>query len=276
MARSALLAPLLAAALAGGCLAYNEECSRYMSDPEGTTGYLDGDVRIAKAYVRTADNAIGQLVAEAYYSAFDDKSERLRPDLAVVNGGSIRSDGVCQVREVLPKGAMKRKVLRDVLPFDNSVLVVSLTHHQLKNVLEHAVGYYSLTEPKGSFLQIYGLEFTADCSRPAEQLDASGKRKSEGQRITHIAVRRRDGSTLPIPVETPSDTEVVRVALDSFLAGGGDGFNDFKSLDPNASDRASAGSFGFEVVARYFAKAYPESKPLPAAPQARVTLISCP
>jgi 2',3'-cyclic-nucleotide 2'-phosphodiesterase (5'-nucleotidase family) len=272
MARLLSLAAVLA--LAPGCLAYNEECSRYMTDPDGVTGWLGGDVSITKVDVRTADNSVGQLVAEAYYAAFDDKKDSLRPDVGVVNGGGIRADGVCQTRTSLPQGAVKRKVLRDVLPFDNTVLAVTLTHHQLKNVLEHAVASYSTTNPPGSFLQVYGLEYGADCNLSAEKLDANGQRVEEGHRITSLQIKKRDGSSVAV-ADPPSDTETVRVGLDSFVAGGGDGFGDFKALDPNAPDRASAGGYNFEIVARYFAKTYPEASPLPGRAAPRATLVNC-
>jgi len=268
--------PLLAGSLVfvlGGCLSYNEECARYVTDPDGVAGWLDGNVAITKNDVRTKDNSIGQLVAEAYYHAFDDQADKYKADLAVVNGGAIRSEGVCETREVLTKGALKRKVLRDILPFDNRVVVVSVTHHQLKNIFEHSIGGYSTTDPRGSFLQIYGAEVSVDCSQPAESLNPDGTRATEGRRVTRILLRQRDGTTREIPLSPPSDTETVRVAIDSFLQGGGDGFSDFEAVDAN--ETLSAGSFNFEIVAHYFAGTYPQSKPLSATPAERMKLTGC-
>ena len=111
---SGIPAVVLAAALLGGCVEFNEECSRFMSEPEAVAGYLDGDVDITKAVVRSEDNAIGQIVAESYYEAFNDQAPKYWPDLAIVNSGAIRSEGVCESREVLSRGPVKRKVLRDV------------------------------------------------------------------------------------------------------------------------------------------------------------------
>jgi len=48
--------PLLAGSLVfvlGGCLSYNEECARYVTDPDGVAGWLDGNVAITKNDVRT-------------------------------------------------------------------------------------------------------------------------------------------------------------------------------------------------------------------------------
>ncbi|MGI5865556.1 MAG: 5'-nucleotidase C-terminal domain-containing protein [Myxococcales bacterium] len=277
--------PLVAALLAVGCVEYNEECSRFMEDPDGVAGYLAGDVPITKPVVRTDDNAIGQLVAEAYYHAFDDQQSKYWPDIALVNSGAIRYEGVCESREKLFGGPVKRKVLRDVLPFDNRVVVVSVTHRQLKNILEHSVYKYDTTDPKGWFLQLYGGEVFVDCREPGETLNPDGTRATEGRRITRILIHHRPceenpdnpscGQSVEVPLDPPSDTEKIRVVVDSFLQGGGDGFGDFKAVDPNASDTLSAGSFNFEIVARYFSKAYPAEAPLPATAADRVHLHEC-
>ncbi|HCF61282.1 MAG TPA: hypothetical protein DFS52_25210 [Myxococcales bacterium] len=276
---------LLVALLAAGCVEYNEECSRFMQEPDGVAGYLAGDANITKAVVRTDDNAIGQLVAEAYYHAFDEEQAKDRPQLSLVNSGAIRSQGVCESREVLYGGPVKRKVLRDVLPFDNRVVALSLTHKQLKNMLEHSVFKYDKAEPKGWFLQIYGGEVFFDCREPGETLDAEGMRATEGRRVTRVLVHHRSceedpenpdcGKSVELPLAPPSETETIRVAVDSFLQGGGDGFVDLKAVDPNASDTLSAGSFNFEIVARYFSKAYPAEAPLSATAEDRVHLHEC-
>jgi 2',3'-cyclic-nucleotide 2'-phosphodiesterase (5'-nucleotidase family) len=270
---------------AAGCVEYNEECSRFMTDPEGIAGYLGGDVTITKTKVRTDDNSVGQLVAEAYYAAFDDQPSQYWPDLAVVNSGAIRFEGVCESREILKKGPVKRKVLRDVLPFDNRVVVVSVTHRQLKGILEHGVAGYSAIDPKGSFLQLAGAEIRVNCSLPSETIASDGTRATEGQRVVSVAIQHRPcevapsdpqcGQTVEIPLDPPSDTLKVRIATDSFLQSGGDNFLDFKSVDPNAADTVSAGSFNFEIVARYFQQAYPSTAPLAAEAADRVMLQEC-
>jgi 2',3'-cyclic-nucleotide 2'-phosphodiesterase (5'-nucleotidase family) len=277
---------LVAAALAVGCVEYNEECARLMEEPDGVSGYLGGDVTITKPEVRLKDNTIGQLVAESYLEAFGDQQQKFWPDLAVVNGGAIRSEGVCESRTSLKKGPVKRKVLRDILPFDNRVAVVSVTHHQLKNIFEHSIASYSGTDPKGQFLQVAGVEVFIDCREPGETLSADGKsRVTEGSRVMRILLHHRGcdvrpddpacGTVTEIPLSPPSDTEKVRVAIDSYVQGGGDGFLDFKALDPNADDTLSAGSFNFEIVAQHFLKAYPASSPLPGEAAARVHMTEC-
>ncbi len=55
---------------------------------------------------------------------------------------------------------------------------------------------------------------------------------------------------------------------------GNDDFYDLRGLNTAAST-FSAGGFDFEIIASYFAKAYPESAPLPSTPAARSVLSNC-
>ncbi len=277
--RSLLLATL-ALAGCGDLVAYNQECSPVVTSPDEVTGWLGGDVRTLKAEVRVKDNSIGQLVAESYYNAFDAMDSRLRPDLGLENAGSIRSEGVCVSREVVKKGPVKRKVLREVLPFDDQVVVVSVTHKQLKNIFEHAVAAMTpsgAANPSGAFLQIHGGTIAADCNRQAETLKSDGSRDREGQRITRITIKRRGGTEFDVPLNPPSETETVRVAINSFLLEGNDNFVDLKAVNKNdpKTNYVSAGAFNFEIIAARFKSAYPESTPLAAVPETRVFLTDC-
>lgn len=277
---TALRSPLLAALLlACGCVVYNEECSPQVAEPDEVTGWLGGEVLTTKPEVRTKENALGQMVAEAYYFSFDSilRDPQQRPDLGLENAGAIRSEGVCESREVLRAGAVKRKVLREVLPFDDQVTVVSVTHQQLKRILEHAFASLTPTgavSPSGAFLQVYGGSITVDCKLPAETLKPDGTLEKDGQRIRAITLHRRDGTTREIPLTPPSTTETVRIALNSYLADGGDGFVELQKPIPNAN-RVSSGSYNFEIIAQYFKDTYTQDHPLPAEPVPRVTLIDC-
>ena len=263
---------------ASGCIVYNEQCSPLIENPEDVTGYLGGDVSTLKATVRTSDNSFGQLIAESYYFAFESSRAELRPDVAFENSGSIRSEGICTSIDTVPKGPVRRKVLREVLPFDNGVAAVTVTHHQLKKIFEHSVAGLSPTgtaSPAGAFLQLYGATVSADCKLPAEALKADGTLDKEGARITAITLLRRDGTTFDIPLVPASDTQTVRVATNSYVVTGGDNYAAFKELDPNANDSLSAGGFNFEIIAQRFKTAYPETKPFPVPPPTRWVLTDC-
>lgn len=267
---------LICAIALGSCAVYNEECARFIDDPDGITGYLAGSIDIDRSDVRLKDNAIGQLVADAYYNAFNARSAGERPHLSIVNGGSIRSDGVCEVRTSLPPGPVKRKVLRDILPYDNRVVLTKVTHKVLKQIFEHSMNSYSLQTPPGNYLQISGARVTLDCSQPVQAISANGHVTQEGQRVQSIQLRQRDCQATDeddcygAPIDLASDEEVY-IALDSFIFGEGDGFTMFGGRE----EIAAAGSFNFEVVANYFAEAHPEDDPLPQDAENRVTLLNC-
>ncbi|HEY3452773.1 MAG TPA: 5'-nucleotidase [Myxococcales bacterium] len=264
-------AVLLAAA---GCPVYNQECSPIVTDPDEVTGWLGGDVQTVKSVVRTRDNPFGQLVAEAYYHAFDSSSASLRPDVGMQNAGSIRSEGVCVSREVVKKGPVRRSVLREVMPFDNGVVVLKVSHEQLRSVLEHALAGLSpsgSTSPPGAFMQLYGLTVEANCNNPAQTLKADGTLDHEGSRVTSITLNKRDGTTEAIPLSpAPSKELTLRLATNSYVGGGGDNFAALKGVDST-----EAGGNDFEIIAAYFKKTYTELASLSATPAERWILTDC-
>jgi 2',3'-cyclic-nucleotide 2'-phosphodiesterase (5'-nucleotidase family) len=265
-----------------GCVKYNDDCELlitdplFVTDPNSITGWIGANIPISKKVVRLDDHPIGQLVAEALYHAFDEQvEESLRPDLAFQNSGSIRSEGVCSPRESLTKGAIKRKVLREVLAFNEKIYVVTVTYRQLKNILEHSVASLSPSaggDPKGSFLQIYGVKFKVDCHGQREEIDSNGKRTQEGNRVSEIYLRQRDGTERI--VGEFSDQETVRIATSEYLAEGHDGYNDLKEID-HQENRIMAKELSFEIIADYFNKKYSESAPLFAEAEDRAILVNC-
>ncbi|MFN7130496.1 MAG: 5'-nucleotidase C-terminal domain-containing protein [Myxococcales bacterium] len=269
--RTALLAALLLPAL--GCVEFNEECSPLVSDPDEITGYIDGNIGVTRQAVRLKNNSLGQLVAESYFHAFSNLRPEDQPDLAVENSGGIRFESPCESRDFLRKGAVKRRHLREVVPFDNKVEVVKVSYRQLKGIFEHSVASFSpagQANPSGAFLQVYGVEVWVDCSKQGEAIGADGSRTREGQRVTRMRLVRKDGSTVEIPINEPEalDKGFVRLAINSFLAGGGDDY-----VDLRGSEKVdSAGSFGFELVASHFKKTYTAAAPLPAEAPERVHL----
>lgn len=135
---------------------------------------------------RWRETALGDLIADAF-------REELGADIGLVNGGGIRAG--------LPAGPWRLRDLHAVLPFANRVVVVELTGAQLAQALEH--GLSRVDELGGGFLQVSGLEYSFDRSRPV------------GARLVQIRVQ---GAPLR-PELTYS------AALPSHLAAGGDGFD---------------------------------------------------
>lgn len=213
MSRS-LTAALLAMALAPGpgCLQYNDQCQPLVADPESTVGYLAEDVFLDRPYARHDNNALGQLAADAFRHAED--GSKAPAELGIVNGGSLRAEGLCVTRTVIPKGPLKNGLLHEVLLFENSVVTVNLTEQQLVAMFEHAAaGLYlegqPILFPSGAFLHVSeGTLVRVDCERPV------------GQRVVELRVNER---LVPLPARADASI-VYRVAMPDFLLEGGDGY----------------------------------------------------
>jgi len=119
-------------------------------------------------------------------------------DMALVNGGALRVS--------LPGGAVAPGHVIGTLPFQNTPLRAQVPGAVLLRALEHGIAKYG--EGEGSFLQVSGLRYAFNPSRPA------------GQRITRAEVRGAAGNWQPLDENTAYQV----VTLD-FIARGGDGFS---------------------------------------------------
>jgi len=176
-------------------------------------------------------------MADAYLSALAAGTGQ-KPTVAIENAGAIRDLGLCLTRTALAKGPLTRRVLKDTVPFSNRLVMVTVTERELFDVLEHAVATLAIpgTNPSGQFLQVSGLSFEADCSRPPEKLSnaATGLvRDQTGSRVTKITLVGR------VITRDTAETSPVIIALNDFLAGGGDNFLDFKGKEivPSSPER---------------------------------------
>jgi 2',3'-cyclic-nucleotide 2'-phosphodiesterase (5'-nucleotidase family) len=146
--------------------------------------------------VRTREAAIGDLIADAMREAG-------RADAAVTNGGGIRGGKI-----YAPGAAITRRDILAELPFGNRIVTVAASGADLKLALEN--GLSQLPRPAGRFPQVSGLTVEADTSRPA------------GDRIVSIKVG-----------DAPLDeSRIYRVAVNDFMARGGDGYSGFAELNP--------------------------------------------
>ena len=130
------------------------------------------------------ESALGDLIADA-------QRDFAGTDLAFMNPGGIRAD--------IASGPVTFGDLFAVQPFDNQVVRMELTGDQIYRLLEQQFEVNRI-------LQVSGLEYSYDASKPA------------GQRITSATV---NGSPL-------DRNATYTVAANSFLATGGDGFTVLK------------------------------------------------
>ena len=183
-------------AVAAAVLPYEKELAREMDVALGTTA-VELDSR--NATVRTREAAIGNLFADAMRSS-------VKADAAVTNGGGIRAGKVYAAGSAITR----RDILAE-LPFNNRVVEIEINGGDLRRALEN--GLAQLPGAGGRFPQVSGLTIEVDPKRAA------------GDRIVAISV---GGAPL-------DDARIYKVAINDFLARGGDGyvwFRDAKHVLP--------------------------------------------
>lgn len=177
------------------------------SDPRIYTVYADGPVDsvwtarvthwnsgvapIAAEVIGEAAVALHRRRPEATIGDFicDAMRAESKVDIAMQNPGGMRAD--------LDAGPVTRGDVYAVMPFDNTIVVVELTGAQVKLAIEQALRADRVT-------QVSGVRYEYDPSRP------------DLQRVTRITLA--DGSPL-------DEARVYRVAVNNFMAGGGDQYD---------------------------------------------------
>jgi 2',3'-cyclic-nucleotide 2'-phosphodiesterase (5'-nucleotidase family) len=264
-----LLAALAAAALMPGlgCLAYNDPCQPLVDDPNEVLGYLAEDVYVDRPFARHDNNALGQLAADAYQHVEDDSPARAV--LGIVNGGSIRAEGLCVTRTMLPRGPLTDGVLHEVLLFENQVVTLNLTEKELVDMFEHSVGTLlpvgqPIISPSGAFLHVSeSTTLRVDCEYP------------RGQRVREVTV---NGAPVPLPPRTDNVARY-RVAMTSFLLEGGDGYGPIfgnAGNDParNPVRSQKLGGVDSNIAGAYMKATYPtDARPLKEA--GRIVFENC-
>lgn len=172
------------------------------------------------------ESALGTLIAEA-------QRTYAKADVAMMNPGGIRQD-------ITEGGAVTWGTVFGVQPFANHLTSMKMTGAQILEALEQMF-------PKGSgpkILQIAGMRVSIDATRPI------------GHRI--VAVKMDDGSRLD-----PKRTYTV--AVNSFLADGGDGFVAFRK----GTEKRDVG-VDLDALVDYLRA----GKPVPTKPIGRLKLVA--
>ncbi|MEA3313393.1 MAG: 5'-nucleotidase C-terminal domain-containing protein [Caldisericota bacterium] len=212
---------------------------------------IDLDAR--KITVRKMEAEIGNLFTDAMCESVGTK-------IAVTNGGGIRGD------KIYPKGEITTATITEMHPFGNSIVVVNLTGAQLKEVLERgAAALRSVNDPRdpstigsGSFLQIAGLKITIDISKTPQQLSSDNTSiVVPGERVTEVLVNGE-----PLNMD-----KIYEVAVNDFIAAGGDGYLTLKNL-PDA-DKDFTYVYLTDALSRYIENHTPISPEV----EGRITIL---
>jgi 2',3'-cyclic-nucleotide 2'-phosphodiesterase (5'-nucleotidase family) len=167
---------------------YAQRMSRELDIVIGSTAV---GLEARRTPLRTQETNLGNFIADAMRA-------RARADVALINGGGIRTE------RVIPPGPLRKRDINGLLPFTNVIVTVEMRGRQLRDALEE--GLAGIEREAGGFLQVSGLRVVYDATRPP------------GQRVRQVTV---GGAAL-------DPDRLYTVATIDYLVRGGDGFTAFK------------------------------------------------
>jgi 5'-nucleotidase/UDP-sugar diphosphatase len=166
---------------------YAEEAGSRLSE---VIGFAEAPFSSSRA--RNEETAIGTLVADSMQWF----TEKWGVDFAVQNGGGIRDD--------LPAGAVSLKSIYDMLPFENSIFLLSLKGDELVRLFDFMA---SIPAGSGAFPQ-FSRGVSAVLDRTA-------------RKFKKVLINGKSIDT----------KKTYRIATNSYLADGGDGYKIFRDAD---------------------------------------------
>lgn len=146
-------------------------------------GEMEHELPMENFNVRRRETEIGNFIADCVLEASNAQ-------IAVVNGGGIRAS--------FYEGVVYGGDLSAVCPFDNKIIVLEMNGQTMWDMLENGLAVCTDEFPGGRFLQISGLQYTFDSSKPA------------GSRL--VSVEMPDGTSLDLDGD-------YQVAVTDYMAG---------------------------------------------------------
>ena len=115
------------------------------------TKFYITDPATGKRRIRSGETNLGDFVADGIYTYFHEV-EQLHCDIAIMNGGGIRSDE--------DAGYWTFKTCKQVSPFGNVACLMSVTGKQIQDALEFAARFAGAEgKENGGFLQVAGATY---------------------------------------------------------------------------------------------------------------------
>ncbi|MFJ9434373.1 bifunctional metallophosphatase/5'-nucleotidase [Streptomyces sp. NPDC101490] len=207
-------------------------------------GYIAADIngRGSTAY----EKPLGDLIADAQLEGLAP-ADKGGAQIALMNPGGIRADLVHKASGAEGDGVVTYGESFTVQPFTNMMNVVDLTGANLINALKQQVSGSNLNSVK--ILQISkGLTYTLDMTKTGADRVVDGTVRLNGEAID------------------PSKT--YRVAMNEFLAGGGDGFAALAT-----GTNKLVGASDLDVFNAYLATKSSAANPLPVPAADRITVV---
>ena len=122
------------------------------------TKFYITDPATGKRRIRSGETNLGDFVADGIYTYFNEV-EQLHCDIAIMNGGGIRSDE--------DAGYWTFKTCKQVSPFGNVACLMSVTGKQIQDALEFAARFAGAEgKENGGFLQVAGATYESHTDIP--------------------------------------------------------------------------------------------------------------
>jgi 5'-nucleotidase len=195
-------------------------------------GHIPADIIKSTSGHPSCESPLGDVIADAQLGATKSAATGSAV-LAFMNPGGIRTDLVYTASGAEGNGVVTYGEAFAVQPFSNNLVTVTLTGAQIKTALDQqfSAGVARILLVSSGFAYAY----TWDAAAKTGAIDASSL--------------RLEGTPLDMAAS-------YRVTMNSFLAGGGDGFAVFK----DGTDRLSGG-FDLDALVDYLGKNDPTAPP---------------
>ncbi|MDD3149478.1 MAG: bifunctional UDP-sugar hydrolase/5'-nucleotidase [Candidatus Gastranaerophilales bacterium] len=167
---------------------YQAEVQKYENE---IIGQLNNNADARLNQIRTGITDISDLIADAIKSKYN-------ADIVIMNSGSYR------IHKIMEKGNVSRADIMTLLPFENKIVIADVNGENILKALEKSVRY--LPEPRSSFLQTNGIDYTIDLT------------KNYKNRISNVKIKGE-----PIDLK-----KYYKIALSDYIFYGGDNFCEFK------------------------------------------------
>ncbi len=202
--------------------------------------------------LRRAETNLGSLIADALLWQAKDLvfgTDLPRADVAVMNGGGIRTNGVIR------PGPISELHTFEALPFPSFVTVVpEVSRRSLQILLENAVS--RVDDGSGRFAHVAGLSFEWDPEGRAQTIDNDGRVVQRGTRVRSVVI---DGDEIIREGQVVAGGPV-NVATIDFLARGGDQYllGPIYTISEVSAQRAMLNYIAGALEGRVGADRYPE------------------
>lgn len=201
--------------------------------------FTNVDLDANREFVRTQETPIGNMLSDAMFQHLSSNGYSL--DFSLVNGGNIRFNSATNPDGIYSQGDITRQDASDIFPFDNTIVLVTVTGEELLQIFERGAALWP--EPFGGFLQVSRqIEVIIDPAQESQVIDETSEPPvivSPGNRIVGLFV---NGDEVDLEAN-------YTFSFNSFGADGGDGFVTMENLpDENKMD---TGLFEDEALADY-------------------------